>query len=80
MTVSAASGTIHIRRQNTITMQHHSFVRVGCEFGFISGTAGTDYFSVFPFAHLAFFLPFDERTDFSSAFSRVSVGFTHRFR
>ena len=119
----------------TLAPLRHSFVRVGCEFGFISGTTGTDYFSVFPFAHLAFFLPFDDlpipfarrgwhigtggglmieeyrfehftltkrvfmadfvtgfvlgdridisyalRTDFSSAFSRVSVGFTHRFR
>ncbi|MCL2193818.1 MAG: penicillin-binding protein activator LpoB [Treponema sp.] len=46
--------------QATLAPLGHSFVRVGCEFGFISGTTGADYFSVFPFAHIAFFLPFDD--------------------
>ena len=45
--------------QATFAPLRYSFLRVGCDLGFISGVKGTDYFSVRPFAHYAFFLPFD---------------------
>ena len=35
-----------------------SFLRLGGDFGFVSGTDGLGYFSVYPFAHYAFFMPF----------------------
>jgi len=35
-----------------------SFLRLGVDAGFISGMEGAGYFSLYPFAQLAFFLPF----------------------
>ena len=124
--------------QGTLAPLPFSFLRLGFDVGFLSGLeqAGdrAGYFSTYPFAHLAFFLPFEilpipisggwylgaggglmtarydfrglavsesgfladfttgfiisniidisytMRTDFSSFGSRVSAGFTHRFR
>jgi len=43
----------------TLAPLRHSFVRVGCEIGFISGMEGVGYLSIYPFGHFAFFLPFD---------------------
>ena len=44
--------------QATLAPFPFSFVRVGGDVGFVSGTAGIGYFSVYPFVHYAFFLPF----------------------
>jgi len=45
--------------QATFAPLRFSFVRIGGDVGFISGEEGVDYFSVTPFVHYAFFLPFD---------------------
>lgn len=34
------------------------FLRLGCDIGFVSGIDGAGYFSIYPFAHAALFLPF----------------------
>jgi len=47
--------------QGTLAPLRHSFFRVGCDLGFISDMDDTEYFSVSPFVHLAFFLPFGAR-------------------
>jgi len=44
--------------QATFAPFRHSFVRVGCDLGFVSGMDGVGYFSVTPFVHYALFLPF----------------------
>ena len=44
--------------QGTLAPLRNSFVRIGCDFGFISGMDGVGYFSITPFVHYAFFLPF----------------------
>ena len=43
----------------TLAPLRYSFVRVGCDAGFISGVEGVGYSLIYPFAHYAFFLPFD---------------------
>ena len=45
--------------QATLAPFRHSFARIGGDVGFISGMGGVGYFSVTPFVHYAFFLPFD---------------------
>ena len=42
----------------TLAPTKHSFFDIGVEFGMVSGDASTDYFSVYPFAHYAWFVPF----------------------
>ncbi|MCL2600622.1 MAG: penicillin-binding protein activator LpoB [Treponema sp.] len=49
-----AIGTVH----GTLAPFPFFFVRLGCDVGFITGIAGAEYFSVYPFVHLAFFMPF----------------------
>jgi len=44
--------------QGTAAPLPFSFLRLGVDAGFISGMEGVGYFSLYPFAHLAFFLPF----------------------
>jgi len=44
--------------QATLAPFRRSFFRIGCDFGFISGVEGVDYFSMHPFIHYAFFMPF----------------------
>jgi len=42
----------------TLAPLRNSFVRVGLDIGFISNRANvTGYYSIFPFAHYAFFVP-----------------------
>jgi hypothetical protein len=36
----------------------YSFLEIGFDFGIISGVADVDYYSLYPYAHYAFFLPF----------------------
>jgi len=62
--VGASVGTSFSEPWMTATVQatlapfRHSFVRIGGDFGFISGMEGVGYFSITPFAHYALFLPF----------------------
>jgi len=44
--------------QATLAPLRNSFIRIGCDLGFVSGIEGVDYFLVYPFVHLAFFMPF----------------------
>ena len=44
--------------QGTAAPLPFSFVRLGLDAGFVSGLDGAGYFSAYPFAHLALFLPF----------------------
>lgn len=39
----------------------NSFIEVGADFGFISGYSDVGYFSVYPYAHYAFFLPINRK-------------------
>ncbi|MCL2192425.1 MAG: hypothetical protein FWB78_03390 [Treponema sp.] len=46
--------------QATLALLRNSFARVGLDVGFISNRANVvGYYSIFPFVHYAFFLPFD---------------------
>jgi len=47
-------GTVHA----TLAPFPFSFLRIGGDLGFVSGADGIGYFSVYPFAHYVFFLPF----------------------
>ena len=49
-------GTVH----GTLAPFKHSFFDVGVELGMVSGDTSMDYFSVYPFAHYAWFVPFSE--------------------
>ena len=50
-------GTIH----GTIAPFKYSFLEIGCDAGFISRSDLVDfYYSIYPFAHYAFFLPFEK--------------------
>lgn len=44
--------------QATFAPLRHSFIRVGCDVGFISGIEDVSYFSICPSVHYALFLPF----------------------
>ena len=49
--------------QGTLAPLRHSFIRIGCDVGFISGMKGvTGYYLVYPFIHIAFFMPLDGLT------------------
>jgi TolB-like protein len=47
--------------QGTVAPFSGSLLRVGIDFGTLSGDDRFDYLSVFPFAHLALFVPFEGR-------------------
>ena len=49
--------TVH----KTFSPLRNSFMEIGCDLGFISAVKDADYFSVYPFAHIAFFMPFAEK-------------------
>jgi len=44
--------------QATISPSRHTFLRIGGDIGFVSGVEDVGYFSIHPFAHYAFFVPF----------------------
>jgi hypothetical protein len=46
-------GTVH----GTLAPFRNSFIDLGVDFGFISGYTDVNYYSFYPFAHYAFFLP-----------------------
>jgi hypothetical protein len=47
--------------RGTVAPFNYSFLEVGFDAGFGSGVANVGYYSLFPFAHYAFFLPFPEK-------------------
>jgi len=47
-------GTVH----GTIAPFRNSFFEVGMDFGFASGDADADYYSLYPFVHYAYYKPF----------------------
>ena len=47
-------GTIH----GTIAPFRNSFLKIGFDFGMISGVEDVGYYSMYPFAHYALFVPF----------------------
>ena len=49
-------GTVH----GTIAPIRNAFLEIGFDFGLISGDSDVNYYSMYPFAHLAFFLPFPQ--------------------
>jgi hypothetical protein len=50
-------GTVH----GTIAPFRYSFLELGLDVGLVSGNANVGYYSLYPFAHYAFFMPFAER-------------------
>ena len=44
--------------RGTIAPFRNSFLELGLDAGFVSGLADVGYYSIFPFAHYAIFLPF----------------------
>jgi hypothetical protein len=50
-------GTVH----GTLAPFRYSFFDVGLELGLLSGVADADYYSLYPFAHYALFMPFAEK-------------------
>jgi hypothetical protein len=51
-----AIGTLH----GTLALLPNSFLEIGVDAGFFSRKADESYYSVIPFAHYAFFMPFDK--------------------
>jgi len=52
-----------------------SFLRIGCDFGFMSGVEGVDYVSIQPFIHVAGFLPFGGGRGWGGLYIGVGGGF-----
>jgi hypothetical protein len=48
--------------RGTLAPLRNSFLELGFDAGFLSGTADVQYYSFYPFVHLAFFMPLSERT------------------
>jgi hypothetical protein len=46
--------------RGTIAPFRNSFLELGVDVGLISGKPDVDYYSIYPFAHYAFFLPFEK--------------------
>jgi TolB-like protein len=47
--------------RGTVAPLRYSFLELGCDVGFISKVEGASYYSVYPFAHYALFLPFTQK-------------------
>jgi hypothetical protein len=66
-TVGASLGTTFTVPLLTITLRgtyapwRHSFFELGLDVGLVSGDADTSYYSLYPFAHYAYFLPFVQK-------------------
>ena len=43
--------------QGTLAPFRYSFLEIGLDFGFLSGAADVEYFSLYPFVHYAFYMP-----------------------
>jgi hypothetical protein len=50
-------GTVHA----TLVPFQYSFLEIGLDFGLLSGKPEIDYYSLYPFAHYALFLPFNRK-------------------
>jgi len=126
---SFADPWVIVTLRGTIAPLPHSFLEAGLDVGMVSGIAGAQYYSLYPFAHYCFFMPFRAkggwyagaggsymvsrysyaekeypenlfaadftagvnigdvfdlsytfRTDFKSAGSKLSAGYTYRFK
>jgi len=50
-------GTIH----GTIAPIKHTFLELGCDIGLVSASSDVkSYYSIYPFAHIAYFMPFTD--------------------
>ena len=49
--------TVH----KTFSPLRNSFMEIGCDLGLVSDVKDADYFSIYPFAHIAYFMPFAEK-------------------
>jgi len=56
----------------TIAPFRYSFLELGFDFGLISGASDTKYYSLYPFAHYAFYWPF---TDKIGAYAGLGGGY-----
>ena len=65
-------GTIH----GTIAFVRYSFLELGVDLGIFSRLQDESYFSVYPFAHYAFFLPFDKVALYAGAGISYIWGYT----
>lgn len=45
--------------RGTVAPFPYSFLELGCDLGLVSGVDNTEYYSVYPYAHYAAFIPFD---------------------
>ena len=63
-------GTVH----GTIAPFRYSFLEIGFDAGFISGATGVSYYSFYPFAHVAFFMPFVQFTGKQSTGGGFYIG------
>jgi len=61
-------GTLH----GTLAPFRYSFFDLGVDIGFVSGHTDVDYYSLYPFAHYAFFYPFK---DAGGWYAGAGVGF-----
>jgi hypothetical protein len=57
---SFAAPFVIISAHGTIAPIRHAFLEIGFDFGLLSGDLDVSFYSMYPFAHLAFFLPFSE--------------------
>ena len=49
--------------QGTIAPLRYSFLELGVDAGFVSGVSEVGYYSIYPFAHYAFFYPFMDKVN-----------------
>jgi len=56
----------------TLAPSRYSFFDIGVDFGFVSGHANADYYSFYPFAHYAIFVPYK---DAGGWYTGAGVGF-----
>ena len=67
--------------RGTIAPFKYSFMEIGFDFGTVSGASDLDYYSLYPFIHVCFFMPVSEKmkgglyTGFGGGFSYASYRF-----
>ena len=57
---SFAAPFVIVSAHGTIAPIRYAFLEIGFDFGLLSGDLDVSFYSMYPFAHLAFFLPFSE--------------------
>ena len=63
-TVAFTEPKLIVSPRITIAPLRHAFLRLGWDFGFIGDANGVGYYSMYPFAHLAFYRPFNAQFGF----------------